>query len=863
MKKYIFLSFLIVFSFICINSTFAYNGKRVHFYLDNGMEVVISEVPTSPIVAVYGFVKTGSATEGKYLGTGISHYLEHMLFKGTKNRGVGEVAGEIQSLGGNINAATSKDYTNYTITVPYEHFDQGLDVLADMIMNATIDAKEAESEKEVIINEMRMHNDRPRRFLHNLVFESVYKVHPYRHPTIGYPDVFEKVTHKELYDYYKKHYAPNNMILSIAGNIKIDEITPKIKEKFKDFERQSYAVRNLPKEPVQLSTRYVERSYPTQVTRVLMAYYSVALLDKDLYALDVLAGILGAGKSSRLHKELFDERQIVYGVSAGNYTPYDPGIFQIEFSLDYENLDETMKEIKRQIKLVQDKGVSEKELSRIKNQTAADHVYYSQSAREIAHQQVMDAAFAADFRFSDKYVEGIQAVSLADIKRVAKAYLTEHGLTTVVLYPEGVKKEDKAAHTTAQVKQRVTSRLSNGVKLLVQENPAFDLVNLSVAFEGGIRYEPADQIGISNMVAALIRRGTKKYSLDKIHDMYESRGMSVGGFSGRNSLGLRFQFLPQDLDIALELMEEFVEHPTFPQEEIDKLKKSNLISIKNRKDNPFTYSRELLEEYLFKAHPYQFRMGGYENTVTGITRDDLLGFYNKVIAPENMIISVIGNVSTQEITEKIEKRLASFKPRGFNKLEHTVDPINERQYRHIALPKEQAVVIYGFRGPTLSSEDRYKVEVLTAILGSSFNGRMFTKIRDKLGKAYALGGYDMPGVDVGGIYFYVMTNADSVEKVKELLDREIVDLQKNLVTDKELTDTKTYLKGDFNESIEKTGSLNYLVVLDELYGLGAEHHTQYKNYIDAVTADEVKTMANKYLVLDKSVVVTALPEDQE
>ena len=207
--------------------------KRI---FDNGLTVLVTEMPSSPVVSVFALVKTGSATEGKFLGTGISHFLEHMLFKGTHGREVGQLAGRIQAVGGEINAATSIDYTIYTITVPYDSFDVALEILSDMLMNATMEEEEVERERKVIFGEMRLRNDNPDRKLSEIVFQNAYIRHPYRHPIIGYESLLAGVTRENLVDYYHKNYTPNNMIISVSGNIDINTVLPEIENTLPSLE---------------------------------------------------------------------------------------------------------------------------------------------------------------------------------------------------------------------------------------------------------------------------------------------------------------------------------------------------------------------------------------------------------------------------------------------------------------------------------------------------------------------------------------------------------------------------------------------------------------------------------------------------
>ena len=246
-----FKIFVLFFAVMLLLPSFARaaGGGTYRHVLDNGMVVLVSEMPQSPTVSIYALVKTGSSTEGKYLGTGISHFVEHMLFKGTKKRAVGVIANEVKALGGTINASTSYDCTIYTLDVPFASFAQGFDIISDMVMNSKFDPSEVSKEREVIFGEMRMVNDRPERKLGNLVSSTVYLRHPYRHPIIGYVPLFGKISQDQLVEYYKSHYIPNNIVLSIAGNVRDKDVMPLIKQTFKDFEQGPYMDRHLPQEP--------------------------------------------------------------------------------------------------------------------------------------------------------------------------------------------------------------------------------------------------------------------------------------------------------------------------------------------------------------------------------------------------------------------------------------------------------------------------------------------------------------------------------------------------------------------------------------------------------------------------------------
>ena len=838
----------------------AFEDRSSKHILDNGLTVLVTEIPSSPVVSVYALIKAGSATEGKFLGAGVSHFLEHMLFKGTHGRDVGDLAACIQSVGGTINASTGMDYTIYTITVPHGSFDVALDILSDMLANATMDAQEVERERNVIFSEMRMRNDNPDAKINELTFKNVFITHPYRHPIIGYRSLFAKVTRDDLVEYYRERYAPNNTIISVAGKVDSQGAFSKIKKAFDPFERRAPVVRNLPREPEQISPRRYDEEYPTELTRLSMSFGSTELLHPDLYALDVLAKILGQGKSSRLYLDVYKQQGLVHSISALNYTPIDKGIFLVNCLLEQENVEAVIQAVLKRIDEVKIKGVKPAELSKAKQQVRSEHILRHKTSASIAYAQAVDEAFAGDPHFSKKYVEGIARVTLDDIKRVAKMYLVESGMTTVILKPEGEKKDKKETTETVAEGKIEKHVLDNGLTVLLKEDDAFPLVTVRLVANGGIRQETVELNGLFAMLASMWTKGTKNYSANVIAEKTESLGMRLGSFSGRNSFGLSLEFLAEQFPVALDLLKELVAHPIFPEDEITKVKEHMRTVIRAREDNIFESTAHVLKKTLFLTHPFRLEEEGTIESVDRITRNDLTAFYSRFVVPGNMVLSVFGDIDAQNILDDIKKSFDVLKDGEVTLKVHKEGPPDQPREATLTMDKEQAMVMLGFQGLTFHDEDAYGLEVLVSILGSSFNGRLFVNIREQLGNAYTLGGNFLPGPDAGFVYFYVLTTEEEAGKVKDLLSQEIRRLQSEHVPDQELKDIKTYLKGTFKASQETSASLNFMVSLDELYGLGFDHYQEYDGRIDDVTREDIQRLAKEYLDLDKAAIVMTMPE---
>lgn len=851
--------------FLCPAAGSAYEPEITkHVLKTNGLTVVIQEMPNNPMVSVYMLVKAGSATEDKFLGTGLSHFLEHMLFKGTEKRGVGEIPAEIQAVGGNLNASTSMDFTIYTINVPYTEFETGLDVVSDMVLNSVLDPEEVNKERDVVFNEMRLINDRPGRRLTRMVYETMFTTHPYYHPIIGYADLLAQVSRDEMMEYYKSRYFPNNMVLAVAGNVKAEEIIPIIEEKLKNYPRKPYLVRNLPQEPDQVSPRRAEEYFETDVTRLTVAFPSVRMLSHDLYALDVLAQILGQGESSRLYKDLFKDRAIVSWVGAGNYTPVDKGVFDVTAVLENEdNVEEVIGVIREHIKRVKEKGVTAEELEKAQTQVLSDYIFTNQTTQKVAWFMAYDEAFAGDPAFSANYIKGIEEVTTADIKRVANQYLKDQTETVCVLRPKASQPAAAAADEHTAVGEIHKDVLPNGITLLTQENHQFEVVTVRMNMRGGVYEEPGDLTGLANITATAWAKETKSRSAEQLAELKDSRGLSLEGSSGNTSTGLYANCLSRDWELCLDLVRDVTFNPTFPQKEIDLHRQSLLVHLKQRDKDIFRWSNFNLKQNLFSHHPIRLDGAGTPETLARITRDDVVAFYNKILTPENMVISVFGDIDAEAVTEKIKKDFGKMKPVAFAPTQPVAAPPEGEKRIDLTLNKEQAIVQFGFRAVGFTDPDYYKVDVMTAILGSSFSGRLFTKVRDVYGKAYTLGGNVSITLDAGYIYFYVMTDEESLEDVEKLVREELQRIKDEPVPTDEIEDIKRYLKGSNASSLQTVSQQNSQSNLNELYGLGYDYHTRYDEYVDAVTQEDIQAMARKYLNFDNMVSVFIRPAKQK
>jgi zinc protease len=285
-------------------------------------------------------------------------------------------------------------------------------------------------------------------------------------------------------------------------------------------------------------------------------------------------------------------------------------------------------------------------------------------------------------------------------------------------------------------------------------------------------------------------------------------------------------------------------------------------AIRSREDSISVKTVIAFNKTLFTQHPFRREEGGTLESVERMTRDDVVNFYERLSSPSNMVLTVFGDIRAAEVLEEIKKKFSGLPRRAVNLNWYTEPAVETPREQAQKMDKEQAMVIIGFHGPSFKSEDRYGVEILADILGSSFSSRLFTTVREKFGQAYTLGGGFVPSLDTGIISFYVLTSPDKADAVKDLVMKEILKLRSELVSEKELTDIKMYLKGNFKEANQTSAALSFTAGLDELYGLGYDNYLRYDQVIDNVTAADVRRFDVKYFDAEKSVVVITRPVEK-
>lgn len=827
--------------------------------LENGLTVVWEEDRRQPLVAVEVRILGGLRGEGKYLGTGVTHFLEHLLFKGTPSRPPGTIEQEVRRYGGTINAFTSHDFTGVNLFVESRYLREALGMLADILQHANFPEEEFLKEREVVLSEIRMNRDDPDRRIRDLFWNQHLLVHPYRHPILGYQPLLESLTVDDMRAFYQAQYVPNNIVVACVGDLDSAAFPALLNDTFGAWRRGLPYQASVPEEPPAVSVKQAQESLPVQAAYVIFGFPSVRISDPELYPLDVLASIVGQGQSSRLHQELVRTRRVAHVVGAVNYTPLDPGAFTVFLRTDPGGVSPAVSAALEVLERLARDGPSEPELKKAKRQVVADRVFQRQTIESKAADLASSLALTGDPAYSDRYVEGVKQVTKDQAKQAARRWLDRSRMTLVTIEPPGVAYAIPPAAVVDQ--PRVTKQtLPNGLTVLVGENHQLPMAVIVAAARGGVRAETEQTQGLSNMVAHLLLKGTSRKSAVDIATTVESWGGILAPFSGRDGFGLSLQLLMEDLERGVGLLHELLTDSVVSEPELELQRQLVLKELISRDDDVFDVGSRLLRRTLFAQHPYRFDPMGSPESVSRLTRADCRRFAQERLAAGNLVVSVFGDVQPQQAFTLLQRHFGTL-PAGQPAWPATLpaDPVDGIRTASASVPKEQAVIMLGFRGTRAVSPDRDTLDVLTTVL-SGMSGRLFQAVREQRGLSYTLGAYNVPGWDPGYVAVYAATRPQEREQVLKTLYEELQLLVDQGVTEEELTQAKRYLIGSHRLELQGLGGLAKRSTLDELYGLGYDAWQSYEQRIGAVTAAMVQEAAQRYLQLSHRTEIVVAPE---
>ncbi|MFT5206607.1 MAG: zinc protease [Candidatus Omnitrophota bacterium] len=835
---------------------------------ENGFTLVTLPQNKAKTISVYLAVKAGAADENTWLGHGLSHFVEHMFFKGSRNRKKGEIERQVREMGGYINAYTSHDSTVFYIQTLSKHAENAIDLLYDAALHPILDTLELEKERQVILAEQRMNEDKLSRKALITLWETIFLRHPYKHPVIGYPELFKQVSRDDLAKFVEDYYVPSNLVMSIVGDFDSDSVKGWVGDRFGKAPMKKMPLFLRDNEPQQITPRKRTFYRPAEHIRLFLGFPSVALDDPNAPALDIFSQILGDGPTSRLYTSLKESQQLVIDISASHSNMRDAGIFSVDALITpdkFQDLNKIQTEIMAEINKLLVDGFTIEELQRVKRQILSDHFSQFDSHSNIAHLLVSNEVFTGNPAYSDDYLNQIQALTMEEVLQSARLFIRSNALNTIKLLPsefESTNAPKQQINEQTLLSQIKKTTMQNGVRILTLKDDSVPLVYFQASFLGGVREEDDSNTGITALMAELLLRGTANYTFEEIMQKVSDWGGDISAYSGLNSFGVTLHCLAEFTDEAAALLGEIMAEPKFDAEELEKVREDQIQSIRAEEEEIYAIASRHLAQTLYHKHPYRLNPLGTEAIVSQITVEDIKAHYKSILRADKSVLAIFGDINS-DLPAQIKNL---FKNINFSKINLSTPepepPITEARFKAVVAPREQAVVMLALQAISVTDPRRYALQLInTVITGSA--GRLYTVIRGEHGLSYVVGSGVSYGIEPGHWAWYAAVEKNQVEAVKQLLTDELDKLLKDGITPEELELAKVQLVGNHEKSMESKTSLLVQSVSNELFGLGYEEISEYSKNLSAVTMNEINAAIEQLIHPSKTVIVVVAPGEAD
>lgn len=849
--------------------------------LKNGMNVLMIESHKSPVVSIQMWVKTGSADEKKG-EEGISHFIEHLVFKGTRKFGVGEIASTIEGSGGELNAYTSFDQTVFYVTISSHYYKTGLEAISEMMGFPEFDEQEIDNEREVVIEEIKRGLDNPHRQASRQLFSTVYKKHPYSLPVIGFEENIHNMSREQIIEYYQSRYVPENMTLLVVGDFDKAEMQREIKNHFGEFKNYKLKKAKRQKEPKQEKPRISVQKSEFQECLLYVTWPAPKADHKDVPAIDVMTLAMGQGESSRLSKSLKLEKNLVNYIGASAFTPQDPGFIAVQASTSADRLPGLLDGLMEELYNILTEPLNKKEMQRAIVNMNSEEFYSIETVDGMARKYGNYEHLFEDYRYFKTFVKEVNSLEPKEIHKALKKYLKPELMSLVVMTPGDEeqaktllkafqKKYEKTYERAKRASKRIEGykkpakikwfpsagekflsrqdkiekvNLPGGGSLFLRPNYDTQVVSVRSAFLGGVRIEPDEKQGLTELLSHCWGNSTDEYSEHDMNLKIESMAASLSAFGGRNTCGLTMTSLVPFAGETFDLYEQILLRPKFEEAILEREKAQMLEYLKMRKDNPAQQCILRFLSEIFKGHPYAKDPHGTAESVRSLQISDLKATLNKVVTSGNFTAVMTGNFDPEEWKEKF-KELASQLPSGAPQTaEFPMAQAREPRRFFEESKKEQSHIIFGFPGLTFKSPDRYTLQLIQSVLAGQ-GGRLFLELRDKASLAYTVSPLRMEGIDAGYFGAYIGCSPEKGAKAIEMMNIEFKKLIDTKVSEDELQRARRYLIGRHDIDLQKTSSVSAAILFDVIYGLPADEPFQFAEGLEKVTPEDVQNLAEK------------------
>lgn len=824
--------------------------------LPNGLTLILDPDPAAPVVSAQIWVGTGSMHEDRHLGAGLSHFLEHMVFKGTRDFDGGQLADVVQAAGGHWNAYTSFDRTVYYIDGPAGSLPVFLQVLAGLVFFPLLPSSEFANEQEVIRREIDMGLDDPDHAMNRMLLATAFAADPRRHPVIGHRHLFDSLRHEDLVDYHRRRYVPDRCFAVVSGDFDPSEVRERMIALTADCHPAGGAEVPVPSDLPQLGPRRVRETFPLPNSRVAWLWKIPALDHPDAPACALLAALLGQGRASLLHQRLREERGLALEISAFAWTvPGREGLLGISADVEVAKRDALIEAV-----FVELAGLAtsplEDDLAKAKRQLAVSQFGSLCSASGRATDLGSNWHEARDLDFTRRHLADLDRVTVADIRRVA-AGLVDQRLTLGVLDPMDAEAPARIVKRPRRREEIAVHTLPNGITVALIEDRRVPLVRCQAAVRAGLPSETASSNGLNQLLAATLPKGTRTRSARDLAIAMESLGASISANAGNNALLIQAGGLAQDLTTIAGVFAEVLHAPALASDVLDREKASQLAVLEENLNEPLPVAFKNLRRLVFSGDGYGFDSLGSRESLAALDQAALRAHHTRHFGGTNLTIAVAGDFEPAAALALLEEATAPL-PAG-SPWSPPPSTLASGLETVIRLPKKQAVLAIGFPGAALAGPDRFALTMIQEY-ASDMAGPLFTRLREELGLAYQVGASHFLGYDTGLFSFFIATSPDHAEQARAELLAEIAKIAADGIPAAAFERVRATVLSGLALQQQSPAATAQTVALDCLYGHPADFHRRLPAIYADLQADAVREVAARVFAPTPSV-ATVLPEE--
>lgn len=823
----------------------------------NGLTAIVTPRRTFPVVSVQIWVGTGSEHEGPHSGAGISHLLEHMVFKGTDEHSAQQLNEEVAALGGLWNAYTSTDRTVYHIDGPSAHWQQFLHILTRLVFHPTFPEDEFEKERDVIRREMAMYRDDPRDAAYRALISTLCKVHPRRLPVIGEPHRFDALTRDDMLGYYHGRYTPGNMFVCIAGDIEPATVFAALEKEVADIPSAPTIPPQQVTEPRQWGSRLHRCEFAQPTSTLMLAWRIPETRHADAAPLAVLSSILGDGRAAWLYRHFHEEQAIAHDINTSILPAREgEGAFVIEADVERERRDDLRDALLRYITTLPQADFSEG-IERALRQIRTQRLKTLSTVQGCAALLGISWHHSRNINAGEEWVEALRRVTPADLARVTATYFTPDRLTEVSIDPLGSNPATATDNDSDHRPEPTIHLLPNGLRLVLRPDHRVPLVSTSLCLGAGCRTETENTAGINTLLAECLLKGTTTRSASELAAAVENLGGTISCSAGNNTLALKTRCLAEDILTMLDIIADAALHPTLPQEAITTAQEDMVADILDSQEDPVAVAFTELRRACFGPVSYGNHPDGTVESVNSLTRSELIAHYKRLMCGQNAVLAVSGDFTPDSVISAVTELFGAL-PAGAP-AELIATPQQQPADLTITCNKEQAVLAMAIPGLTATAEE-LPLQLLFDEWCRDMAGPIFTEIREQRGLAYYAASAALTGTDTGCMFFYLGTSPQQMPEARAALIDILQRLAKEGISQEALDRARSTVLTSRLLAAQSVDKLCSAMAVDTLLGLPPDYSEQLPTKLSAITPEQISNFIARLLAPAATrTIVTIIP----